>query len=120
MTEILTGARKYRLGLTLANHALEQLHGDSELASAVMAHPYTRVIFRVGDDDARKLAGGLASFEARDLQNLEAGHAICRVERSAYDFNLRIPLPEQPDANEAARRRQQVITASRKKYGTPR
>src|SRR5207249_3687851 len=84
MAEILTGARKYRLGLTLAHHELQQLHGDSELASAVMAHPYTRVIFRVGDDDSRKLADGLASFEARDLQNLEIGHAICRVERSAY------------------------------------
>src|SRR2546428_680065 len=81
---------------------------------------YTRVVFRVGDDDARKLGEGFASFEARDLQNLETGQAICRVERSDYDFNLSIPLPDEPDAEQATQRREHVITASRKKYGTPR
>src|SRR4029077_5433264 len=76
MAEILSGARKYRVGLVLAHQELRQLERDSEVASAVMSNPYTRVCFRVGDDDARQLADGFASFEARDLQNLGTGEAI--------------------------------------------
>ena len=120
MAEILSGARKYRIGLTLAHHELHQLQRNPEVASAVMSHPYTRIVFRVGDDDAKKLAEGFSYFEAKDLRNLEAGQAVARVERSDYDFNLSVPLPAEPDKNAAAARRQEVITVSRKEYGTPR
>jgi hypothetical protein len=54
------------------------------------------------------------------LRNLETGQAIARVERSDFDFNLSVPLPGEPDKNAAAARRQEVITVSRKKYGTAR
>lgn len=117
LAEILSGARKYRIGLTLAHHELHQLKRDADVASAVMSHPFTRIVFRVGDADAKELARGFAYFEANDFRNLEAGHAICRVERSDYDFNMRVPLPLETDAESAAARRQEVITASRKKYG---
>ncbi len=120
MAEILSGARKYRIGLTLAHQELRQLQRDSEVASAVISNPYTRICFRVGDEDSRKLADGFASFEAGDLQNLGVGEAIARVERSSFDFNLTIPLPEEPDPGEARKRRNDVIAASRTKYGTPR
>jgi hypothetical protein len=120
MAEILSGARKYRIGLTLAHHELHQLQRNPEVASAVMSHPYTRIVFRVGDDDAKKLAEGFSYFESKDLRNLETGQAVCRVERSDYDFNLTVPLPEKQDEAEAATRRQKVITVSREKYGTAR
>jgi len=120
MAEILSGARKYRIGLTLAHHELHQLQRNSEVASAVMSHPFTRMVFRVGDEDAKKLAEGFSSFEARDLKNLETGQAVCRVERSDFDFNLSVPLPAESNAADATRRRQEVVTASRQKYGTPR
>jgi hypothetical protein len=120
MAEILGGARKYRVGLILAHQELRQLQRDSEVASAVLSNPYTRVVFRVGDDDARKLADGFSFFEARDLQNLETGQAVARVERSDFDFNLSVPQPEEPDIEEAWTRRESVVTASRKKYGLPR
>jgi hypothetical protein len=120
MAEILSGARKYRIGLTLAHHELHQLQRSPEVASAVMSHPFTRIVFRVGDDDAKKLAEGFSYFEAKDLRNLETGQAVCRVERSDFDFNLNVPLPASLDANAAAERRQEVITVSRKKYGTAR
>lgn len=120
MAEILAGARKYRLGLVLAHQELRQLQRDSEVASAVMSNSYTRIVFRVGDDDARKLADGFTSFESRDLQNLEIGNAIARVERSDFDFNLSIPFPDEPDPAEAQIRRQEVTTASREKYSVPR
>jgi hypothetical protein len=85
-----------------------------------MSHPFTRVVFRVGDDDAKRLAEGFSYFEVKDLRNLEAGQAIARVERSDFDFNLSIPLPVEPDKDEAIARRREVITVSRNKYGTAR
>ena len=120
MAEILSGARKYRIGLTLAHHELHQLQRNPEVASAVLTHPYTRIVFRVGDDDAKKLAEGVSYFESKDLRNLETGQAICRVERSDFDFNLSVPLPDEPDQDAATARRQEVITSLRKKYGTAR
>src|SRR5207245_1538421 len=66
------------------------------------------------------LAEGFSFFEARDLQNLDIGQAVCRVERSDSDFNLSVPLPEEPTEANAQQRRQEVITASRQKYATPR
>jgi hypothetical protein len=118
MAEILSGVRKYRVGLTLAHHELRQLQRDPEVASAVMSHPFTRIVFRVGDDDSKKLAEGFSYFEAKDLRNLETGQAVCRVERSDFDFNLSVPLPIEPDKVMSAIRRQEVITVSRKIYGT--
>ena len=120
MAEILSGARKYRVGLVLAHEDLHQLQRDSDVSSAVIANPGTRICFRVGDDDARKLADGFSFFEAKDLQTLGTGQAICRVERSDFDFNLSVPLPEEPPEEEAAARREAVIAASRKKYAVPR
>ena len=120
MAEILSGARKYRIGLTLAHHELHQLQRNPEVASAVMSHPFTRVVFRVGDDDAKRLAEGFSHFEAKDLRNLDIGQAIARVERSDFDFNLTVPRPDEPDNDSAATRRQEVITCSRNKYGTAR
>jgi hypothetical protein len=120
MAEILSGARKYRIGLILAHQELRQLQRDTEVASAVLSNPYTRICFRVGDDDARRLGDGFAFFEARDLQSLGTGEAICRVERSDFDFNLTILLPEEPDEAAATERRQEIVAASRRKYATPR
>ena len=120
MAEILSGARKYRIGLTLAHHELHQLDRDKEVASAVMTHPCTRIVFRVGDDDARKLADGFSHFEAKDLRNLHVGQAVCRVERSDYDFNLAVGIPPEPNPAAAVERRQQAIRASRQKYSNLR
>jgi hypothetical protein len=85
-----------------------------------MSIPHTRVVFRVGDEDARKLQSGFTDFQARDLQNLGIGEAICRVERSDFDFNLTVPRVPEPDETQEAQTRQRVITASRTKYATPR
>ncbi len=120
MAQILSGARKYRIGLTLAHQELHQLERNRDVASAVMSNPYTRVVFRVGDSDAKKLAEGFAFFEARDLQNLETGEAVARVEKADSDFNLTVPFPESIDPGTMEATRQAVIAASRRKYGTPR
>jgi excisionase family DNA binding protein len=121
LAAILAGARKYNLGLILAHQELHQLSSrDGDVASAVISNPYTRVCFRLGDFDAKKLEEGFAFFRAKDLQNLSVGEAICRIERAEYDFNLKVtPLPA-VEAEVAGRRREQVIAASRAQYATAR
>ncbi len=121
MATILTGARKYRLGLVLAHQDLRQIESrDSSVASAVLSNPYTRVCFRVGDSDARKLSEGFSYFEARDLQNLSRGEAIIRMERAEYDFNLKTSLPPPVEENLAQRRRERIIQRTREKYASRR
>jgi hypothetical protein len=85
----------------------------------VLANAFTRVVFRVGDADARSLENGFSHFEARDLQNLEIGEAVCRIERSDFDFNLAVRMPEPAADNEDARRAE-VIAASRAAFGCSR
>jgi hypothetical protein len=120
MAEILSGARKYRIGLTLAHQELRQLQRDSDVASAVLTNAYTRVCFRVGDQDARVLDSNFSAFEASDLQNLANFEAVCRVERSDFDFNLSITRPDYPSDAAAASRRHEVMATSREKYSTAR
>ncbi len=121
LAAILSGARKYNLGLILAHQELHQLaNRDSEVASAVISNPHTRVCFRLGDFDAKKLEDGFSFFKAKDLQNLSVGEAIVRMERAEYDFNLKtIPLPV-VDATLAASRRERIIASSRERYAVTR
>jgi excisionase family DNA binding protein len=121
MAAVLSGARKFHLGLVLAHQELRQLSNrEPEVASAVLANAATRVTFRVGDEDARKLEDGFSFFVAKDLQNLGIGEAICRIERAEYDFNFRtLPMPK-VDAETARRRREEVVRLSREQYGRRR
>jgi hypothetical protein len=120
MAAILTGARKYRLGLVLAHQDLRQIGSrDPELANAILG-AHARICFRVGDQDAQKLAEGFSAFSEKDLQNLGIGEAICRIERAEYDFNLKtLPLPT-VGMEVSKRRREQVVALSRQAYATPK
>jgi len=118
MAKILTGARKYRIGFTLAHQELHQLQSDAKVASAVMTQPCTRIVLRVGDDDAKKLGNGFASFDAQSLTRLEKYHAIVRVERNDFDFNLALRKPEEATGTDELKAA--IIAASRDKYARPR
>ena len=119
MESILSGARKFGLGLVLAHQELRQLEArDREVASSVLSNPYTRICFRLGDQDASRLSAGFSSFDAKDLQSLPAGQAVARIEQAEYDFNLRTYPP--PEAETDRERRQALIGRSRARYGTPR
>lgn len=120
MAEILSGTRKYRLAMVLAHQELEHLNRNDAVGSAVRANAGTRVVFRVGDADARELARGFAHFEADALQSLDKGQAIVRVERSDHDFNLSVPLSPPSDEALAQVRRDQVVAASRRRHARSR
>jgi hypothetical protein len=96
---------------TLAHQELHQLQSDPKVASAVATHPCTRIVFRVGDDDAKKLGEGFESFDATSLKTLAQFHAIARVERNDFDFNLALRKPDLRDYTDA--RKAAVIAVAR-------
>ena len=84
---ILSGARKYKLGITIAHQELGQIQ-DGSLLNSVLSNPKTRISFRLGDNDAKKLEAGFSYFEQSDLQSLDRGEVIMRIGSNTNDFNL--------------------------------
>ncbi|MDO5969320.1 type IV secretion system DNA-binding domain-containing protein [Flavivirga aquimarina] len=113
--KILSGTRKYGLGLTIAHQELGQIQ-DLSLLNSVISNPKIRICFRLGDSDAKRLESGFSYFEQTDLQSLERGEVIMRIGSSSNDFNLLTnPLREiNTDYS------QTIIASVRKQYGTPK
>ncbi len=121
IASILSGARKYGLGLVLSHQEIRQLKSRSDdTLSAVLGNAFTRVVFRVGEHDAKTLADGFSHFEARDLQNLGIGESIVRIERPDYDFNLKTSVPAAVSPEVRRDRRDAARTFSRTRYAVPR
>lgn len=108
LSAMLAGARKYGLGLVCAHQDLQQLQKDADVASAVLSNPHTRICFRVGDSDAKKLESGFSFFTAADLQALPTGRAICRMGGSDGDFNLEVEPLELCDELEIQKRKDAI------------
>ncbi len=121
MNQILSGVRKYKIGLTLAHQQLAQFHNaDADILASVLSNCYTRVCFRVDDADAERLAKGFSFFTSDHLKNLGVGQAIARFEQSQFSFNLRT-FPTDPVSPEvSSERRRTVIERSRKLYAKSR
>ena len=112
---ILSGARKYSLGITIAHQEMGQIQ-DTSLLNSVLSNPKTRICFRLGDNDAKKLESGFSYFEASDLQNLERGEAIMRIGSNSNDFNIKTNLlPEVVEDFSDI-----IISSVRANYGTPK
>lgn len=121
MNQILTGVRKYKLGLVLAHQQLRQFQaGAADILASVLSNCFTRICFRLEDTDADRLAKSFSFFTADHLKNLGVGEAIVRLEQSRYDFNLKTVPPEPVDAETAEKRKNQIIEQTRKNYGKPR
>ncbi len=121
MSSILSGARKYGLGLVLAHQELRQLwNQDTEVANSAISNPYIRVCFRLGDFDAKKLEDGFSYFNAGDLQNIGVGEAICRIERKEFDFNIKTANAPVLDPDIVKKRQEEIINLSRQKYAKSR
>jgi len=87
ITAMLSGVRKYGVGLVLAHQELSQIE-EQKVLNSVISNPFTRICFRLGDNDARKLESGFSFFEQNDLQSLGTGEVIMRVGSSSNDFTL--------------------------------
>jgi len=118
MSDILSGARKYQLGLVLVHQSMEQVSKyDNELAHALLANAGTRICFRVGNADAKKMAEGLSYFQSEDLQNLSIGEAIVRINRNQDDFSLQVKPQDFPFNLQIVR--DDILSQSRQKYASP-
>lgn len=115
MASLLTDVRKYNFGLVLAHQNLFQIRG-SPVESALLGNAYTRVAFRVGDEDAKRLAEGCSFFEARDFRSLARGEAVVRVGIAEQDFNLQTLTMVDVPTEVADRRRTNIVQSSRQAY----
>lgn len=91
ISSILSGARKYGVGLILAHQDLSQIT-DQITLNAVLSNAFTRICFRLGDSDARRLESGFSFFNKEDFISLSVGEAIMKVGPSTNDFNLQTHL----------------------------
>ncbi len=109
---ILSGARKYSLGLILAHQELNQIK-DTNIGNSILSNANIRICFRLGDADAKKLESGFSFFDSNDLQNLNIGEAVVRVGKNTDDFTLRtLPLKQIAENENASL----IIKNSRVKY----
>ncbi|MCR8559283.1 type IV secretion system DNA-binding domain-containing protein [Mucilaginibacter sp. BJC16-A38] len=117
MAEILSGTRKYGLGLVLSHQDMQQVSTqDTEIAGSVLSNAGTRICFRLGDTDAKRLGEGFARFTAADLQNLAVGEAITRVNAASSDFNLDIQADQTSLGHS---HREAIVAHSRSLYSAP-
>jgi len=120
-SQLLSEARKYRLGLVLTTQYASQISGretrDSVLA-AMLGNAGTVVLFRVGVEDAPMLAPLFAPrFGAQDLVELPnfQGYMRLHLDREAVrPFSFEVARPEGSARPERAER---LIQASRDRWG---
>src|SRR5690606_12808401 len=78
ISAILSEARKYKLGLTVAHQFIAQL--EEGIRDAVFGNVGSMAAFRVGPDDAEFLEKQFQPvFSAADLMNVENRHAFVRI-----------------------------------------
>lgn len=120
---ILSEARKYRLGLVVANQFIGQM--DEEVKNAVFGNVGTFISFRLGVNDAGFVAREFQpTFSESDLQNVERFHAYMKtiVDNDpvpAFSVDLTKDVGKfKAEANEKIAKA--VVELSRLKYGKPR
>lgn len=119
ISEMLSGVRKYGVGLVLAHQDMEQLSRDTELAQSILSNPNIRICFRLGDTDAKLMERRFSGFDMNDLQSLPRGKAIMRVGGMQNDFNIAFPRLID-EANGGSEIRCSIIERTRLHYTKPR
>ena len=118
ISAILSEARKYKLGLTMAHQFIAQL--DDGIRDAVFGNVGSMALFRVGTEDAQFLEHQLQPvFDESDLMNIPNYHAYLKVLANGSPtkpFSVETLPPPVSDPNRAA----QLIAQSAQRYGRPR
>lgn len=118
IASILSEARKYKLGLTIAHQFIAQI--DEHIRDAVFGNVGNMAVFRVGPEDAAFLEKQFApTFTASDLMNIENQHAYLRILTNGTPtppFSMHTMKPHTPDYDYA----RGLIEYSTLKYGTDR
>lgn len=120
LSSILTGTRKYGLGLVLAHHYLNQFgSGNADVLNALLSSAHIRMCFKVEDQDSRRLAEAFDGFEARDLRSLGIGQCVSRVGPSHHSFRLATTGPDRYGEG-CLERAHQARSHSREQYARPK
>jgi len=120
ISHMLSGARKFGLGLVLAHQDLAQLsYEDQKVANSVLSNPHIRMCFGIGDADAKKLESGFKHFEAEHLTSLNVGNVIARIGSSEQDLTMQTEnlLPVNIEQSEGIKA--YIVQNSREQYGVP-
>jgi hypothetical protein len=118
IASILSEARKYKLGLSMAHQFIAQL--QPEIRDAVFGNVGSMAAFRVGTDDAVELESQFAPvFSANDIMNTPNYNAIVRVLANGvptppFSVATLPPPPSDPSIIQG------IIQQSYAKYGRPR
>jgi len=113
---VLSEARKYRLSLTTAHQFLDQV--PEAVLAAVLGNVGTLVAFRLGADDAKRIAPHFDPYSALALGDLANFEIIARV----LENGLPVATIGRTDPLTHPRydRSKKLITYSRKRYTRPR
>lgn len=118
ISAILSEARKYKLGLTIAHQFIAQI--DEKIKDAVFGNVGSLAAFRVGPDDAVFLEKQFEpTFTASDLMNIENRNAYVRILSNGTPtppFSIRTMKPHVQDVAYA----NELIEYSMLKHGTLR
>lgn len=121
MRTLFSAGRKYGLGLTVAHHDFRQLRRAGEdLEHSLLTNTHTRISFRVGAEDARRLERGLAHYASEDLTSLSIGTCVVRLGRDELDFRLKTGLVKALEPSVERERIERVRAVSQRRFGVDR
>lgn len=118
ISSILSEARKYKLGLTIANQYISQI--DQGIRDAIFGNVGSIAAFRIGVDDADIMQKQFdPEFSARDLLTIENRMAYIRMLANGTPtkpFNIATMAPPQSDLAQV----EALIQYSSQRFGKPR
>jgi hypothetical protein len=115
---ILSEARKFKLGMTVANQYINQL--SDKIKNAVFGNVGTAVFFRVGAEDASFCKKMMDSFEERDFQYIKMGNAYIKLlieGAPTKPFSMQVDRDLVNPFKEDAEMAKRIIENSRNTYG---
>jgi type IV secretory pathway TraG/TraD family ATPase VirD4 len=118
IASILSEARKYKLGLSVAHQFIAQL--DQQIKDAVFGNVGSMAVFRVGNEDSQVFEQQFSpTFTANEIMNIPNYNAYLRVLANGVPtqpFSVAAMPPIASDSSRAAYLRELSIT----RYGRPR
>lgn len=115
--QILSEARKYKLGLILAHQYIKQI--DEKIRNAVFGNVGSMAIFRIEPEDAKFVENYFSpTFSAKDIIGQSVGNCYLKIlanNKPQKPFNLKVPWRE----GGSEEIRDVVKELSALKYGTP-
>lgn len=116
---LLSGSRKYGLGLILAHQSLSQLkYKSDQILQSLLNNANINIVFRANEQDALTLSKVFSSFSKEDIMSQNTGQAYMRVGSSHNDFSLETLPLDTITKQDFSTRMEQVISQTRTKYGT--